>query len=681
MSERRRVICANVPSRIDAALDAMLRRLAVVVADFGDPRVADALRSLATSAEPTHCDGGVLDLPQGQLQPVDRLVCSLDPTPTERDLLILSLASHRNAEVAAVLRELHPEGRPWPTLGLAVELATRGLLAGVDSPAAVHTALATSRLLSSGIVELGDSGPWSERSLMPGALMWEALTGLDGWPPELTIDPLPNPVWGMDDWLDAEVTAAARSAIEKRSPSAFGAFSDRPDAVAARLAALVTVAGATPVVLRAASLTAPLVQLTLVLAVMRDVVPVLCETGEAHRPLELSVPHVALPLLVARRSPAITTWPRPLISIPVGALSRRDRMAALHAAAPGIGLDEAACPASAEPRDLHIAAGDLHGPFGIAYSTSPDAGRNAFVEAIDRRVADTVPPGAVLVHPTMSWSGLVLAEDRLTMLREAVSRAEIQAERQAHGALPPPRRGERGLRMLFCGAPGTGKTLAAEVIARALGRDLLVVSLSQLVSKWIGETEKNLEGVFEAAERGDTLLFFDEADALFGKRTEVGDARDRYANLETAYLLARIESFTGVVVLSTNLRRNIDSAFARRIEFIVPFDLPDAAARLRLWKLHLPTWVSLSDDVQLADLAELYDLPGALIRNAATAAGYLAAADGQPDRCQPPSITADHLVHAVQREHAKAGLAFPGAPRSLRSLTRTHTQHSRRSQP
>jgi SpoVK/Ycf46/Vps4 family AAA+-type ATPase len=185
-----------------------------------------------------------------------------------------------------------------------------------------------------------------------------------------------------------------------------------------------------------------------------------------------------------------------------------------------------------------------------------------------------------------------------------------------------------------------------------------VVDLSRLVSKWIGETEKNLAAVFDAAERGGAALFFDEADALFGRRTEVGDARDRYANLETAYLLSRLERFAGVTVLATNLRQNLDVAFARRIEFIVPFDLPDQRARELLWRRHLPAQAPLDPAVDLGALAALYALPGALIRNAAVAAAFLAAADPSTER----TTRTRHLIHAVRREYVKAGQAFPGTP-------------------
>jgi SpoVK/Ycf46/Vps4 family AAA+-type ATPase len=173
-----------------------------------------------------------------------------------------------------------------------------------------------------------------------------------------------------------------------------------------------------------------------------------------------------------------------------------------------------------------------------------------------------------------------------------------------------------------------------------------------MVSKWIGETEKNLSAAFDAAERGDAVLFFDEADALFGKRTEVGDARDRYANLETAYLLSRLSWFDGVAILATNLRHNLDQAFTRRLEFVVSFGLPDEAERRHLWRGHLPATAPLADDVDLDQLAARYPVSGALIRNAAVAAAFLAAEATTP-------ICAAHFASAMRREYAKAGRAYP----------------------
>jgi SpoVK/Ycf46/Vps4 family AAA+-type ATPase len=212
--------------------------------------------------------------------------------------------------------------------------------------------------------------------------------------------------------------------------------------------------------------------------------------------------------------------------------------------------------------------------------------------------------------------------------------------------------GAGGVRLLFTGPPGTGKTYSAEVFAARLQLDLLVVDLSALVSKWLGETEKNLAAVFDAAEQSQAVLFFDEADAIFARRTETADAHARWANLETAYLLGRIEQFAGVTVLATNLRANIDTAFGRRLDYVITFDEPDVAAREQLWREHLR---EPAPDVNPELLAQLYPVTGGVIRNAALAAAFMAAADGG-------AITADHVFTAVRREYEKAGRSFPGRP-------------------
>jgi SpoVK/Ycf46/Vps4 family AAA+-type ATPase len=154
-----------------------------------------------------------------------------------------------------------------------------------------------------------------------------------------------------------------------------------------------------------------------------------------------------------------------------------------------------------------------------------------------------------------------------------------------------------GITALFAGQPGTGKTMAAEIVAGELGLDLYRIDLSAVVSKYIGETEKNLEKIFRAADQGEAVLLFDEADAIFGKRSEVRDARDRYANVEVAYLLQRLENYDGLAVLTTNLRGNIDEAFIRRLDCVMEFPLPEEAERLRIWRLALPAQAPLGDDV------------------------------------------------------------------------------------
>jgi len=206
---------------------------------------------------------------------------------------------------------------------------------------------------------------------------------------------------------------------------------------------------------------------------------------------------------------------------------------------------------------------------------------------------------------------------------------------------------EGGLAVLFAGPPGTGKTMAAEAIAAELALPLYRIDLSQVVNKYIGETEKNLRRLFDAADSADVILFFDEADALFGKRTEVKDAHDRYANLEISYLLERMERFKGLAILATNRRKDLDEAFLRRLRFVVEFPLPGPAERLRIWRSVIPTGVDASE-VDFEFLAQRFALAGGHIRGIVFHACLQSAAEGAPRRLGMPAV-----VQALQREYDK----------------------------
>jgi SpoVK/Ycf46/Vps4 family AAA+-type ATPase len=207
-----------------------------------------------------------------------------------------------------------------------------------------------------------------------------------------------------------------------------------------------------------------------------------------------------------------------------------------------------------------------------------------------------------------------------------------------------------GIAILFSGPPGTGKTMAAEVIAGELGLDLHKIDLSTVVSKYIGETEKNLEQIFREAESSNAILFFDEADAIFGKRSEVKDAHDRYANIEISYLLQRMEAYSGVTVLATNLRANLDEAFTRRLQFAVEFPFPEEEYRLRIWRTLFPPDVPCAAELDFELLARRFKLAGGSIRNVIVNAAYLAAAEtnGHDGR-----VDMTHLMHGVRRELQK----------------------------
>ena len=248
------------------------------------------------------------------------------------------------------------------------------------------------------------------------------------------------------------------------------------------------------------------------------------------------------------------------------------------------------------------------------------------------------------IEPTAGWNDLVLPDHQRAILREVIAQVRRRGTVYTEWGFSQTLRRGLGVTALFAGGSGTGKTLAAEVVAGELGLDLFVIDLSQVVSKYIGETEKNLSSVFDAAERGGALLLFDEADALFGKRSEVKDSHDRYANLEVSYLLMRMEAYRGLAVLTTNMKQAIDPAFMRRIRFVVDFPFPGEGERAEIWRRVLPAQAPTKGlDTEL--LARL-TVAGGSIRNIALSGAFLAAEDDEP-------LQMRHLLAAARTEYLK----------------------------
>lgn len=279
----------------------------------------------------------------------------------------------------------------------------------------------------------------------------------------------------------------------------------------------------------------------------------------------------------------------------------------------------------------------------VATAAAADGG--ALQPAVRRLAGGHLDRLAVRTRPRRTWDDLVLPTDQQDQLRELVSR--YRHRRRVHEEWGFTSTASTGVIALFAGPSGTGKTLAAEVLAGDLGLDLYRVDLSSVVSKYIGETEKNLERIFTAAAAADLVLFFDEADALFGKRSEVSDAHDRYANIEVAYLLQRLERHEGLVVLATNLQRNIDAAFTRRISVAVDFPAPDEAQRLAIWRRAFPRSAP-AEEIDLDFLARQFKVTGGVIAGAALGAAFRAAEDDVP-------IAMEHVVLSLRREFQKLG--------------------------
>ncbi|WP_326740435.1 ATP-binding protein [Streptomyces sp. NBC_01022] len=252
------------------------------------------------------------------------------------------------------------------------------------------------------------------------------------------------------------------------------------------------------------------------------------------------------------------------------------------------------------------------------------------------------------IEPAVTWHDLVLPPDTHAQLRELTARARHRDRVLGEWGMRPGGGRGRGVSALFAGDSGTGKTMSAEVIAADLGLDLYTVDLATVIDKYVGETEKNLERIFTEAAGVNGVLLFDEADAIFGKRSDVKDAHDRYANVESAYLLQRMESFDGLAILATNLRANLDDAFTRRLDLVIDFPVPDPEQRLLLWERCLGPLLPRGTDLDLTFCAENFELAGGNIRSIAVTAAYLAADTGG-------AVTMTTLIHAIQREYQKLG--------------------------
>ena len=256
-------------------------------------------------------------------------------------------------------------------------------------------------------------------------------------------------------------------------------------------------------------------------------------------------------------------------------------------------------------------------------------------------------PLARKVEPSYTWNDIVLPPDQLAQLGEICNQAKYRHIVYGEWGFDRKLHLGKDLNVLFSGPPGTGKTMAAEVIACELELDLYKIDLSRVVSKYIGETE-NLDRIFTAAESSNAILFFDEADTLFGKRSQVRDAHDRYANIEVGYLLQKMEEYDEIAILATNLRTNMDEAFTRRVKFSVEFPFPEEHYRYRIWQGHFPVEAPADEDIDFSFLARQFKLAGGNIRNIVINASFLAAADGK-------RIHMKHLILATKREFQKMG--------------------------
>jgi len=351
-------------------------------------------------------------------------------------------------------------------------------------------------------------------------------------------------------------------------------------------------------------------------------------------------------LVTAGAQPPALRWDRPVVVVELLGPTSAQR-GALWLAALGDGTPEDAAHLAGQyplaPALIHAAARAARSR-AIGPRVTP-----ADIQAGVRSVLDDKLGGLARRSTTsQTWDDLVLPSDQLAPVTELIARVRERSRVYEDWGFARKVGKGLGVSALFSGPPGTGKTMIAALIARDLGLELYQVDLAKVVSKWIGETEKQLGALFDAAEAGHAILLFDEADSLFGKRTDVKSSNDRYANQETNYLLQRLESFTGICLLTTNHESSIDQAFQRRLSLHVRFTVPDAGERLDLWRAMLPPAAPVEAQLGLKGLAQQFEMSGGYIRNATLRAAFLAADERVP-------INAAHLRRAAEIEYDGMG--------------------------
>ena len=576
--------------------------------------------------------GESVDVPVAQPDsgPLDRLVRRLALSPFERDVLVLAAAVELDGGVASLVAALQGGSDPRPTFALAMAALPDAHWDAVvpHRPlrrwALIHTEVATALVT---------------RPLTIDEHVLHAITGLDD--PESpgglrAPTPAAVPLTPTQREVADELSVAVRSAGEPVVVQLDGNDPDARMAVAQRLAEQLD-----------------LVVLAVVpehLADERDLLRVATVLDRE------SLAHDRLPVVTDARLAALLTMPVVVQlgeEAPPAQRARLTRTVSLPEPREQLGLWHDALPADS-PAEVVDAAGEIAQHYRLsarsirtvaAEWTTMQTDADGLRRLTRERARVSLGILAERIEPRSGWADLVLPDAQLGLLRDLARQARHRAQVYDEWGFARTSTRGYGLTALFAGESGTGKTMAAEVLADDLGLDLFRIDLSAVVSKYIGETEKNLRAVFDAAEASGAVLLFDEADALFGKRSDVKDSHDRYANLEVAYLLQRMETYRGLAILTTNLRSNVDPAFVRRLRFVVQFPFPDEALRERIWARVFPsdTPVEGHDPRALARM----QVSGGSIRSIALAAAFAAADAGTP-------VRAEHVLHAAKIEYAKA---------------------------
>ncbi|MET0936669.1 MAG: ATP-binding protein [Luteibacter sp.] len=559
------------------------------------------------------------------VSPLDDLSRRLGLDTSARALLLLAAAPDLDDEAAALIAERSPE-RPWPSLTLANAVFDHVHFAAL-APSAPLRAL--------DLVRLSGDGVLSQKAIYADERVVFALRGIDTLDAWLAAWVTPLALHTPPASLDAKVThTLARLLADDADPLAIlagGKASDRHAHVlaAAALAGAVALHMAVPDATQAEPDPAEFIRRWRREAALSPRILVI-EGDEWPMRWLRALEQVTTCVVSANTPPEVPcTRQQTLLRLPASDLA--SRRASWHAHLPLL-------PDSAIAR---LAAEYRHAPERLKLVAANEAAAADACRALTRT---SMAGLAETVDSRVDWADLVLPDEQANQLHDMAAHASARvlvgeqwgfARRNGRG---------NGLAALFAGPPGTGKTLAARVIAHAIGHDLYRVDLSRVVSKYIGETEKNLARVFDAADCGGAVLLFDEADALFGRRTEAKDSHDRHANLETAYLLQRMETFNGIAILTTNLDQLLDAAFLRRLAFVVRFPFPGEPARADIWRRAFPAQTPLAD-VDPDQLARM-PLAGGHIANIAWSAACRAAHAGH-------AVATSHIVAAARAECAK----------------------------
>ena len=615
----------------------------------------------------------------GDHEPLADLVRRLGLTSLELHAVLLCLAPELDPKYQIVFGVLNDDlGRRTVTLGL--------LCALIGEPLAVRAGLAASGgLVQWRLLERGATLPYADEPLRldPGIVAWVLGDGAPEAADPSVAGVVRTEPWAGSDWIhdDPRVRDLARRLV--RDPDARGWIAlVGDDSDGWRAAVEAAAADASLGVLRV-----PLAAVARLdgdaledvcarlarAARLADAIPVIDAAGagvDDHRSLAAlvaSFESAGTPgvIVVRELQHAVQAIPRTGVAVlhrdrPDGAALATVFAAAAAAAGLELSRTEAERLATAFPLPLDALQDAVR--LAAASPTAGQPGRQfAALWSASRRIASPdLPRFARRIEPVFRLDDVVLPADRHAQLAEIVSHVLHASKVLKTWGFDAQLPYGGGVAALFTGPSGTGKTMAAQAIARELGTDAYVVDLSRVVSKWIGETEKNLADVFDAAERTQAVLLFDEADALFGKRSEVKDAHDRYANIEVAYLLQRMEAFSGLAILTTNFRQNLDQAFLRRLRFVVEFPKPHAEAREAIWRKCLPAAAPVGPGVDVRFLARRLELTGGNIRQITLRAAFAAAAENAA------TIEMRHVITATRAELSKLGMT--SAERELAQL-------------